>query len=395
MGPLVPDIISVNFNYIVALGVGLFFGMVLEQAGFSSTRKLVGLFYGYDFTVLRVFFTAGVTAMLGVIGLEHFGLLDMSLVYINPTFLWSAIAGGLVMGLGFVLGGFCPGTSFCAAAIGKLDAMVFIGGAFLGVFVFAEAYPLFERLYLAAPWGSPQVFDSLRIPQTLFAFLLVLAALGAFWAVSIIENRVNGVKKPAVRFTPYYAGLGAAGLLLAVAALLLPSRKASLLEAAEAPGAAESFKAAVMTPDEFALRLMDGSERMRIVDFRPEEDRAKMPLPVSVPFTVGGLFEKQASKALLIRGLTYVFAAEDERTERKMALIASRLGYADIRILEGGLKAFRDQILDFKPAAGASAFERENVYRFRAEAKRVVPGLLKAAQAEPAAKKGKRILGGC
>ncbi|MDA8132300.1 MAG: YeeE/YedE thiosulfate transporter family protein [Elusimicrobia bacterium] len=395
MGPLVPDIISNNLNYLVALGVGLLFGMVLEQAGFSSTRKLVGLFYGYDFTVLRVFFTAGVTAMLGVIGLEHFGLLDMSLVYINPTFLWAAIVGGLIMGLGFVVGGFCPGTSICAAAIGKLDAMVFIGGAFLGVFIFAEGYPLFVKLYMAAPWGSPQVFDSLRISQSLFAFLLVLAALGAFWAVSIIENRVNGVKRPAVRFTPYYAGLGAAGLVLAAAALLMPSRKASLLEASEAPGAAQAYKADAMTPDEFALRLMDGGDKMRIVDFRPEEARAKMPLPGSVPFTAGGLFEKQAARTLLTRGLTYVFAAEDEQTERRMAFIADRLGFRDIRILEGGLKAFRDRILDFKPAAGASAFERDNAYRFREEAKRIVPGLLKAAPAEPAVKKAKRILGGC
>ena len=167
MGPLVPDIISNNLNLVAALLIGGLFGMILEQAGFSSTRKLVGLFYGYDFTVLRVFFTAGVTAMLGVITLDHFGLLDMSLVYINPTFLWSAIVGGLIMGLGFVLGGFCPGTAFCAAAIGKLDAMVFIGGAVLGWFFFAEAYPLFEGLYKAANWGSPQIFETLHISQGL------------------------------------------------------------------------------------------------------------------------------------------------------------------------------------------------------------------------------------
>jgi hypothetical protein len=87
MGPLVPDIISNNLNFIVALVIGILFGAILEQAGFSTSKKLVGLFYGYDFTVLRVFFTAGLVAMIGVMGLAHFGLLDMSLVYINPTFL--------------------------------------------------------------------------------------------------------------------------------------------------------------------------------------------------------------------------------------------------------------------------------------------------------------------
>ena len=129
MGPLVPDIIGNDLNYIVALIIGILFGMVLEQAGFSTSKKLVGLFYGYDFTVLRVFFTAGITAMVGVIALNHFGLLDINLIYINPTYLWSALVGGIIMGLGFVIGGFCPGTSVCAAAIGKIDAMYFVLGS--------------------------------------------------------------------------------------------------------------------------------------------------------------------------------------------------------------------------------------------------------------------------
>ena len=86
MGPLVPDIVSNNLNFIVAFMIGIAFGAILEQAGFSSAKKLVGLFYGYDFTVLRVFFTAGIVAMIGVMGLEHFGLLDINLVYINPLF---------------------------------------------------------------------------------------------------------------------------------------------------------------------------------------------------------------------------------------------------------------------------------------------------------------------
>ena len=89
--------------------------------------------------------------MLGVIVLGHFGLLDISLIYINPTFLWSAIVGGLIMGLGFVIGGFCPGTSVCAAAIGKIDAMIFILGSFIGVLIFAEGYPIFENFIKQDP----------------------------------------------------------------------------------------------------------------------------------------------------------------------------------------------------------------------------------------------------
>ncbi|PKL32870.1 MAG: sulfurtransferase, partial [Spirochaetae bacterium HGW-Spirochaetae-10] len=79
MGPFVPEFISNELNLIVAFVVGIAFGFVLEQAGFSSSRRLAGQFYGYDFTVLRVFFTAGVTAMTGVLILGWAGLLDLDL----------------------------------------------------------------------------------------------------------------------------------------------------------------------------------------------------------------------------------------------------------------------------------------------------------------------------
>src|SRR5512141_2255930 len=138
MGPFVPELISDQLNLVVALFLGIGFGFVLEQAGFSSSRRLAGLFYGYDFTVLRVFFTAGVTAMSGVLILNHFGLLDMEVIYINPTFLYSALIGGAIMGLGFILGGYCPGTSVCGAAVGRLDGMVFVLGGLFGMFVFGE-----------------------------------------------------------------------------------------------------------------------------------------------------------------------------------------------------------------------------------------------------------------
>ena len=82
MGPLVPDIISNELSLIIALLIGIAFGFLLEQAGFSSAKKLVGLFYGYDFTVLRVFFTAGITAMVGVVIFDHFHLIDTKLIVI-------------------------------------------------------------------------------------------------------------------------------------------------------------------------------------------------------------------------------------------------------------------------------------------------------------------------
>lgn len=195
MGPLVPlEVIGENWNFVLAFLLGVAFGFVLEQAGFSSTRKLAGVFYGYDFVVLRVFFTAAITAMLGLLYFAHFGWIDLSLIYVNPTFLTSAIVGGVIMGLGFIIGGFCPGTSVCAVAIGKIDAMVFLGGIFLGVLIYAEAYPLFEELYLANAKGPVKVYDSIGISEGLFAFLLIVVALVAFYVTTLIEKKSKKVE---------------------------------------------------------------------------------------------------------------------------------------------------------------------------------------------------------
>ena len=190
MGPLVVnEIISQNTNFLLAFLIGMAFGFILESSGFSSSRKLVGVFYGYDTVVLKVFFTAAIVGMLGLLFLSLFNWIDLDMVYINPTFLWSTIIGGIIMGAGFITGGFCPGTSFCAASIGKIDAMVFIGGMFLGVFIFAEAYPLLEGFYNARFMGIPTLGQVLGVKDGLVVLGVILVAMGMFWVGEWAEKR--------------------------------------------------------------------------------------------------------------------------------------------------------------------------------------------------------------
>ena len=190
MGPLaINEIISENTNLFLAFIIGIGFGFVLEQSGFSSSRKLAGVFYGYDTVVLKVFFTAAITAMLGLLFFSLFGWIDLELVYVNPTFVTSAIIGGVIMGAGFIIGGYCPGTSFCGASIGKIDAFMFIGGLFIGVFLFGVGYDLWEKIYLANYIGTPKVSEVLGLSDGIFALLLILAALGMFVVAEWAEKK--------------------------------------------------------------------------------------------------------------------------------------------------------------------------------------------------------------
>jgi uncharacterized membrane protein YedE/YeeE len=195
MGPLVTQgIIDPAWNNLIALLVGMAFGFVLESSGFSSSRKLAGVFYGYDFVVLKVFFTAAITAALGLLIMSSIGMIDLSKIFINPTFLGPGIVGGIIMGFGFIMGGYCPGTSFCGAAIGKIDAIVFTLGMFVGILIFSELFPLYSDFFTSGAMGDALVTDVLGIPAGLFVLLLSVVAVGAFYVTGIIEKRVNNPK---------------------------------------------------------------------------------------------------------------------------------------------------------------------------------------------------------
>ena len=190
MGPIIPLFeISEEINLLIAFLIGLGFGFALEQAGFSSSRKLAGMFYGYDITVLKVFFTAALTAMLGLLFMNYLGMIDMSIIYVNDYFVSSAIIGGVIMGAGFIIGGFCPGTSVCAMAIGKIDAMYFIGGSLIGILLFGQTYPLWEKLHNSQHLGSIKLSDSLGISDGILGLLVIGAAVVMFWVGEMAERR--------------------------------------------------------------------------------------------------------------------------------------------------------------------------------------------------------------
>jgi len=192
MGPLIPNgIIGGGWDFVIALLLGIAFGFILEASGFSSSRNIAGVFYGYNFVVLRVFFTAVIVAMTGLLFFGYFGWIDLNKIFILPTYLAPMIFGSVVMGFGFLLGGFCPGTSYTAIAIGKLDALVFTVGLFLGIFIFGEAFPLFKDFYYSGYLGNVTLTDVTGIPAGWFAFAFTVIALASFWVTMIIEKRVR------------------------------------------------------------------------------------------------------------------------------------------------------------------------------------------------------------
>ena len=398
MGPFVPDLISDQLNLVVALLLGFGFGFVLEQAGFSSSRRLAGVFYGYDFTVLRVFFTAAVTAMSGVLLLGYLGLLDTDIIFVNPTWLVPAIVGGVIMGLGFILGGYCPGTSVCASAIGKVDAMFFVGGGILGVLLFGEFYPLYDHFNDSTFLGPIKVYDSLGMSQGLFAFLLITIAVGAFAVTTLIERRVNKAAAPSLGFKSrnhFIAGTGV--FVLGVLFIFLPDRKTHLVSKVSDPQYIEAHDVPVMEVDELAFRIVDREPNIRTIDVRPQEEFAKLALPGSYNAATRDLFGKDWIAILGQRHVKKVFIGDNETQERVACLLLQELGYENLTILRGGFEAFNKTILSPSLYVPTGSRWDEDVKQFRENARVQIQKMIAESKnkvpRQP--KKTKKIQGGC
>jgi hypothetical protein len=173
----------------IALALGAGFGYCLERAGFGSARKLTAVFYFRDMAVVKVMFTAIVTAMAGLFALSALGVLDLAELYVEPTTIAAQALGGVLFGAGFIVGGYCPGTSVAAMATGRKDGFAFALGMLAGVYGYAEWTPGIDAWIKAGSRGEltlPSV-SGIGMGWWTLAFAAFLAF--AAWGMAKLERR--------------------------------------------------------------------------------------------------------------------------------------------------------------------------------------------------------------
>jgi rhodanese-related sulfurtransferase len=208
-----PEFVTVSasnpWTYIVFGLIGFAFGYTLEMSGFGDSRKLAAQFYFTEMTVLKVMFTAIVTAMVLLFGAVGLGILNFNQVWVNPTYLSSGILGGLIMGVGFIIGGFCPTTSLASASTGKIDGMFFMLGGFVGALLFGESESLFTNWWNNSGYYGRVTLDQVfNLPLGVVVLLVVLMALFMFWGAEQLE-RIFGKKDLSKEPKLRIAGAGA------------------------------------------------------------------------------------------------------------------------------------------------------------------------------------------
>lgn len=183
---------AADASMVLAFLLGFGFGTALEKAGFGSARRLTAQFYLHDMAVYKVMFTAVVTAMFLVQLSAALGWLEFQQVFVPPTYVWPQIVGGLLLGIGFVVGGYCPGTSMVAVASGKLDGMVYVLGFFAGLAVFPYLFDGLGGFYSAGALGVVTLFDWIPLPPLLLAAIWVAVAVASFFGVVRLERWASG-----------------------------------------------------------------------------------------------------------------------------------------------------------------------------------------------------------
>lgn len=175
--------------FVLAGVIGVAFGYWLERAGFGSSRRLAGVFYGRDFAVIKTMFSAIVTALLGLRVLVALGAVDEASIHHMETFLGPQVVGGLVFGVGFVTGGWCPGTALVGLASGKGDAFVFLLGGALGSLAYAAAWPSLADFSTAGACGVCTLPERFGLTPGVTTLAVVGVALAAFAVVEALDAR--------------------------------------------------------------------------------------------------------------------------------------------------------------------------------------------------------------
>ena len=330
----------------IYLLIGFFFGAVLELSGFGNSKKLAAQFYFKEMTVLKVMFTAIVVAMLLIFLTSAAGLLDFNLVWVPPTYLWPGIVGGLIMGFGFIIGGFCPGTSLVSAATLKVDGIFFVLGAAFGIFLFGETVQYFEGFFNSSYMGRFILPELFGVSTGVVVVAVTLMAFFMFWGGEQLERIFGKVDlKAAPRWR--YTAAGAA-LAIALVALILgqPTTEDRWQRIAAEKQQLLDQRAAQIHPGELLSLLHNPLIQVIMLDVRSETDfnlfhildARRVPID-SMADVIPVLHEKPANTVFVVMS-----NGEDAATEAWKILVAESVPNA--YILEGGVNRWLDVFTD-------------------------------------------------
>jgi len=134
-------------NIILAVLLGTLFGFVLQRIGAADPDKIINMLCLKDFHLMKVILTGiGFASILLFVGMTT-GLLDSGHLSVKSMY-WGVLIGGVLLGIGWAMTGFCPGTGVVAAGSGRIDAFFFLFGGLVGAGLYTLMYGALKSTFL-------------------------------------------------------------------------------------------------------------------------------------------------------------------------------------------------------------------------------------------------------
>lgn len=338
MGPFpLQELFGSSGVYVIHLLIGFAFGYVLEISGFGDSPKLAAQFYFKDMTVIKVMFTGIIVAMVLIFLFAGLGLIDYNMLWVNPTYLWPGIVGGLIMGVGFIVGGFCPGTSLVAVATLKLDGIFFVLGVLFGIFAFGETVEYYDEFWNSSYMGRYTLMDLFNTETGWITLAVVVMAIFMFWGSEQLE-KIFGKLDP--KNAPKWR-IGGAAVLFAIVAAIIVIGQPDVNEKWEAIAVEKQpmldERAIQVHPGEVLTNIEDPKIVVKLIDVRPESDYNIFHLKYAENIPLDDINEWIPSFLLAESNTLYVVMSNDEglATEAWKMMVSESI--PNVYILEGGL----------------------------------------------------------
>jgi len=131
---------------IFAIVIGLAFGVVLDRIGATNPTVIGKMLNLTNLNLAKTILMAiGIGSLLMFAG-QMLGLVDVGHMSVKSAYI-GVFIGGLLLGTGWAVAGYCPGTGVVAAGTGRKDAWFFIAGGLLGAAAYMVTYPSWKA------WG--------------------------------------------------------------------------------------------------------------------------------------------------------------------------------------------------------------------------------------------------
>lgn len=345
--------------FISSLIIGAAFGWCLEQAGFGSSKKVSGVFYFKDMSLIKVMVSAIITTALGLGFLLGTGIVRTESISVPDTILGAQIIGGLLFGVGFVIAGWSPATAVVGVGSGRVDAVFFLGGVLIGAYIFNLLFGFMGFWYSYGNLGTSFIYNELGFKFADFVLILTVVAVFVFWFSELIEAKfkfaVVAENGPGLWIFSVMALLG--GCLIMAMGRLPVSNYLNGKSSVQTAELMQQLGAPVekIAPQDLARELLEGQKKVALIDLRTRDEYDSWHIRGAVHGALNSLV------TLLERYRDHdriVFYSSDESTSVRALILAKTSEFKKACVLAGDVKGFCENVL--KPASlRASAISAE------------------------------------